>query len=200
MNLRSGIRCAAVAAALGVAALSFAMPSPAHAWWRGGWRGGFFVGIPPVVVGPPAVYAPPLYGPPPLYGAPPAYQWQQGPQSDYPDAYQTPPDYGSQYSARPYNPPQGYEAPPDYGSQYSVRPYNPPQAYEEPPDYGSQYPPPLSNQPQAYQTPPNYGSPSTGQSCQAGGYVCPLERPAPAGAACSCPSNRGGRVWGHTPG
>jgi len=55
-------------------------PQPAEAWWHGGgwgyhpgwgwhggwgwgWRGGVYVGVPPVVVGAPAVaYPPPAYG------------------------------------------------------------------------------------------------------------------------------------------
>ncbi|MBV9783230.1 MAG: hypothetical protein JO264_05370 [Acidisphaera sp.] len=55
------------AASLGAALLPIALPSPAHAWWRGGvWIG---VPFPGVVIAPP-VYAPPVYAPPPVVYAP----------------------------------------------------------------------------------------------------------------------------------
>jgi hypothetical protein len=56
------------AAAIASAAL---MPAAAKAWWRGG----VFIGLPPVVVGPPAYYYPPpaYYYPPGYYAPPPAY-------------------------------------------------------------------------------------------------------------------------------
>jgi hypothetical protein len=69
--------CAGLAVA-GLAAIGVAAaPTPAEAWWRGGWCCGFGVGfvLPPIVVAPP-VYAPPpppaYYPPPPAYYAPPA--------------------------------------------------------------------------------------------------------------------------------
>lgn len=100
------------------------------------------------------------------------------------------------YAPPVYAPPPVYGAPPPYGWEPGSPDYGAPEAYQTPPDYG---------RPRTYQTPPDYGyqygsrsAPSQGASCYAQGYVCPLERPAPAGAACSCPSNRGGRVWGQT--
>ncbi len=46
--------------------------------WHGGrwaccWRGGVFIGLPPVYVPPPAYYPPPYYPPPPAYYPPPYY-------------------------------------------------------------------------------------------------------------------------------
>jgi hypothetical protein len=60
-------RVLAVPALLIGAALATA--TPAHAWWRGG----VFIGVPPVVIGAPAYY-PPAYYPyyPPAYYYPPA--------------------------------------------------------------------------------------------------------------------------------
>ena len=79
-SVRSLIR-SAVLASLACAAL---IPSPAKAWFRGG----VFIGFPPVVVGPPVVaYPPPYYYAPPYYApgyyAPPAYP--------APQAYAPPP-------------------------------------------------------------------------------------------------------------
>jgi hypothetical protein len=54
---------ARAAFALLLVGAALAAPSPAHAWWRGG----FFIGFPPVYVGPPPAY----YYPPPYYYAPP---------------------------------------------------------------------------------------------------------------------------------
>jgi len=59
------------AARLAVAGLllgTMAMPTPALAWWRGG----FFFGGPAIVVAPP-VYYPPAYYPPAYYPAPAYY-------------------------------------------------------------------------------------------------------------------------------
>jgi len=63
------------------AALPLTLPSQAHAWWRGG----VWIGVPPVVVGPPAyyapppvVYAPPVYGPRYGYGYGPRRAWIPG--------------------------------------------------------------------------------------------------------------------------
>jgi hypothetical protein len=63
----------------GIAALGIATaPTPAEAWWRGGWCCGVGIGIaiPPVVVAPP-VYAPPppVYYPPPVAYYPPQRPW-----------------------------------------------------------------------------------------------------------------------------
>jgi len=54
------LACCAMLMALAVAA-------PAHAWWRGG----VWIGVPPLYVGPPAYYPPPYYYPPPVYAPPP---------------------------------------------------------------------------------------------------------------------------------
>jgi len=64
-----------------------------------------------------------------------------------------------------------------------------------PPAY---YPPPVYYPRPAYYAPPPvyYPQRTTGQACQAGAYVCPLDRPGPIGSPCSCPANRG-RVEGH---
>ena len=80
-----------LAAALAAASVaSLTLPSPAQAWWRGG----VFIGLPPVIVGPPVIYAPPpvYYGPPPFYYAPP-------------------PGYVAPGYATPGFPPSGYPAP-----------------------------------------------------------------------------------------
>jgi hypothetical protein len=64
------------AAAVIVAALILALPTASHAFWRGG----VFIGVPPVVVGPPIYYPPPVYYVPPvLYGpAPPGQSCYAG--------------------------------------------------------------------------------------------------------------------------
>lgn len=89
-------------------------------------------------------------------------------------------------------------APPYYAAPYYPPAYYPP-AYYPPPAYNA----PAYNAP-AYNAPAYYPPPSgsaTGTSCvAAGGYVCPLTRPAPVGAGCGCPGNDGrvmqGRVQG----
>ena len=64
--LRRLARPAALAAVAYTALTSAAVTTPAAAWWAGGYgyRGGFYVGLPPVVVAPP-IYPPPIY--PPAY-------------------------------------------------------------------------------------------------------------------------------------
>jgi len=72
--IRSVVSRAVVPAAIALAAaVPLTMPSHAHAWWRGG----VWIGVPPIVVGPPAYYAPPpvVYAPP-YYG--PAYGYGYG--------------------------------------------------------------------------------------------------------------------------
>ena len=59
-------------------------PSPARAWWRGG----FFIGLPPVVVAPGPVSYPPYYYPPAYY--PPYYPAYYPPAGYYPPAAQPP--------------------------------------------------------------------------------------------------------------
>jgi hypothetical protein len=62
--------------------------------------------------------------------------------------------------------------------------------YYAPPPY---YPPPAYYPPQAYsQTPIGGGA----QSCYAGAYVCPMDRPVATGAGCYCLGNDGQRVEG----
>jgi len=70
--------------------------------------------------------------------------------------------------------------------------YAPPPVYYPPPMY---YPPPP---PMVYAPPPAYSpmpAAPAGQSCYAGGYACPMDRPVPSGSGCYCTVN-GGRVWG----
>ena len=57
--------------------------------------------------------------------------------------------------------------------------YSPPQTYYQPP-------------PQGYSQAQGGG----GQSCYAGAYVCPMDRPVATGANCYCPGNNGQRVPG----
>ncbi|WBV42587.1 hypothetical protein [Pseudoroseomonas cervicalis] len=39
-----------------------------------------------------------------------------------------------------------------------------------------------------------------GQPCHAGAYLCPTDRPAYPGQACSCPAKGGERAWGRVGG
>jgi hypothetical protein len=70
-------RLGAISAVAGLAAFGVAaMPSQAHAWWRGGF--GIGVWVPPIVVAPAPVYAPlpAYYAPPPVaYYPPPQRVW-----------------------------------------------------------------------------------------------------------------------------
>lgn len=71
--------------------------------------------------------------------------------------------------------------------------------YAPPPVY---YPPPTYYAPPAYAPPPAAYAPSPGgyaptsQSCNAGAYVCPMDRPVSPGSSCYCLGNGGARVWG----
>ena len=83
---------------------------------------------------------------------------------------------------------------PFYGPGYVPGPYYyPPPAYYPPPPVYYSPPPPV-----VYTPPPQTYSqaPSGGQSCNAGAYVCPMERPVASGASCYCSGNGGQRVWG----
>jgi hypothetical protein len=75
-----------------------------------------------------------------------------------------------------------------YGPGYYPGPYYypPPPAYYPPP------PPVVYAPPQAYSQSPG----GAGQMCYAGAYVCPMDRPVPAGDGCYCLGNGGQRVWG----
>jgi hypothetical protein len=62
------------------------------------------------------------------------------------------------------------------------------------------YPPPYYYpQPPVVYAPPQTSSPASGggqQSCYAGAYICPMDRPIAAGAGCYCLGNSGQRVSG----
>jgi hypothetical protein len=72
--------------------------------------------------------------------------------------------------------------------------YPPPAYYPPPPVYYA--PPPVVYAPPQTYTPPPVTGPS-GQSCYAGPYVCPMDRPVATGGGCYCPGNDGQRIWGH---
>ncbi|HVB68098.1 MAG TPA: hypothetical protein VNE67_09620 [Acetobacteraceae bacterium] len=80
-----------------------------------------------------------------------------------------------------------YWGPPAYYPPFG---YYPPPIYYPPPVY---YPPP----PPVVYAPPDSGPAPASASCNAGAYVCPLERPLPAGARCWCRDNSGHQVFGH---
>lgn len=68
--------------------------------------------------------------------------------------------------------------------------YAPPPVYYPPPTYYAPPPPVVYAPPSAYA--PQYQS---GQSCYAGAYVCPMDRPVTPDSGCYCTVN-GARVWG----
>ncbi len=68
MSIITPIRHVLRGMAVFVLAGILAIPSAAHAFWRGG----VFIGVPPVVVGPPAYYVPPVYYAPPVTYVPAA--------------------------------------------------------------------------------------------------------------------------------
>lgn len=71
--------------------------------------------------------------------------------------------------------------------------YYPPPVYYPPPAY---YPPPPAYYAQPYPAyPPPAGRAIAGQSCYAGGIVCPMERPVSPGSGCYCTTAQG-RAWG----
>lgn len=84
---------------------------------------------------------------------------------------------------------------PFYGPGYFAPPpfYPPPVYYAPPPMYYPSPPPVVYTPP-----PPVYSrAPSaSGQSCYAGSYVCPMDRPVAAGAGCYCLGNGGQRISG----
>ena len=74
--------------------------------------------------------------------------------------------------------------------------YPPPVYYPPPPVF---YPPPVYYAPPIQYTPPVPAytpAPSGRQTCYAGAYTCPMDRPTTAGASCYCLGNGGTRVWG----
>ncbi|MEI7711658.1 MAG: hypothetical protein WCI94_09510 [Rhodospirillales bacterium] len=77
--------------------------------------------------------------------------------------------------------PLPFYAPPMY--------YPPPPVYYPPPQYYAPPPPVMYTPPQA--------APSYRQSCDAGDYICPLDRPLSVGAPCYCVGNNGQRVHGN---
>jgi hypothetical protein len=84
-----------------------------------------------------------------------------------------------------------------YGYPYAYPyPYPYPYPYRYPYAYpyagGYPVPPPAIGASPA----PEAGAPS-GQSCNAGAYVCPMERPVPSGSACYCLSNNRTPIPGH---
>jgi hypothetical protein len=70
----------------------------------------------------------------------------------------------------------------------------PPVIYAPPPVYYT--PPPQAYAPQGYAPAPNLGQSAARQSCYAGPYMCPMDRPVQPGATCWCPGNGGQRIYG----
>ncbi|MDE2579996.1 MAG: hypothetical protein KGL52_00015 [Rhodospirillales bacterium] len=68
--------------------------------------------------------------------------------------------------------------------------YYPPPVYYPPPIIYAPPPPPM------VYAPPDAGPAPFARSCDAGAYVCPLERALPAGSRCWCRDNGGRRVYG----
>jgi hypothetical protein len=74
--------------------------------------------------------------------------------------------------------------------------FYPPPYYYPPPAY---YPPPpvmYAPPPQVYAPPQAMAPSGAGQSCYAGPYICPMDRPVATGGNCYCLGNGGGHVWG----
>jgi hypothetical protein len=76
--------------------------------------------------------------------------------------------------------------------------YYPPPVYYPPPPPVYYAPPPTvyAPPPQSYSQGPAEGGP--GQTCYAGPYVCPMDRPTATGSNCYCLGNGGARVWGRS--
>jgi hypothetical protein len=72
----------------------------------------------------------------------------------------------------------------------AAAPYYYPPPYYFPPYYPP--PPIVYAPPQAY----SQGPGGAGQSCYAGAYVCPMDRPVATGSGCYCLGNNGQRVGG----
>ncbi len=73
--------------------------------------------------------------------------------------------------------------------------YIPPPVYYPPPYYVP--PPVVYAPPQSYAPAPAAEPSGSGQTCYAGQYVCPMDRPVPSGSGCYCLGNGGQRVNGH---
>lgn len=86
-----------------------------------------------------------------------------------------------------YPPPFYYPLPPVYYAPPAF--YTPPPAFYTPPVGGSGFGPGAVGG-------PGFGPGARVGSCDAGPYVCPLERPLASGSTCWCPDNRGGRAYG----
>jgi hypothetical protein len=84
---------------------------------------------------------------------------------------------------------------PFYGPGFYGPGYYPPPAYYPPPPVYYPPPPAYYAPPQTYsQAPAPAGG---GQSCYAGAYVCPMDRPVAPGGSCYCLGNGGAKVWGN---
>ncbi len=82
---------------------------------------------------------------------------------------------------------------PYFGPYYVPPPvYYPPPAYYAPPPVYYTPPPAQSAAAPAYSPAPS----GEGQSCYAGPYVCPMDRPVASGGPCYCIGNGGQRVSG----
>ena len=85
---------------------------------------------------------------------------------------------------------------PFYGPGFYPPPvyYPPPPVYLPPPPAYYAPPPVVYTPPQTYS---QYSAPAgAGQSCNAGAYVCPMDRPIATGGSCYCLGNGGQKVWG----
>ena len=86
-----------------------------------------------------------------------------------------------------------------YGGGYRGGFYVAPPVYIAPPIYAAPaYPPAYYAPPPVMYTQPSAPPPPsvTGQSCNAGPYVCPMDRPVASGSACYCLSNERSKIWG----
>jgi hypothetical protein len=89
----------------------------------------------------------------------------------------------------PFVAPMPYYPPPFY--------YPPPPVYYPPPPVYYPPPPPIVYTPPQYTPAPYTANPApVGQTCYAGAYTCPMERPIASGSACYCLSNGGQHVPG----
>jgi hypothetical protein len=72
--------------------------------------------------------------------------------------------------------------------------YPPPVYYPPPPVYYAPPPPVYYTPPPQYSQGPVSGG--GGQTCYAGPYACPMDRPVAPGGSCYCLGNGAQRVWG----